>query len=54
MLIFLKIRVLLWKRRDKTLELERLRQNPVILYISPKSVHGKSLEAGLLSSPECT
>lgn len=42
----------LWKKRDKNIEWGKVRENPVILYVSPLSVHWKSLEAVLHSSNE--
>lgn len=53
MLTFLEIRVSLWKR-DRNIEWGKVRKNPVILYISLRSVHWKGLEAVLNSSIEHT
>lgn len=51
MLIFLEIKVSLWKR-DRNIDWGKVRKNAVILYMFLRSVHWKGLEAVLNSSIE--
>lgn len=50
----LEVRVLIWKKRVENTEWGKVRQNPVIFYVSPRSVHWKGLEVLLPGSTEDT